>query len=239
MIDNRRVFLLACAMTYAYACSAHRPPLPPPHDEAAVRVEPEPQPDVELAGRPDGAATNPYTPTRLSLLNSYAWQNPKRPVCSRALGALEPEASYTTQVKLSFSGSVAAFPLLPEDDPTVGSLKPDSDAAALDTWGTGPHPEATANARRDPDFVVASLRPRLRSCFAGLLDRSAEAQGSIRFALELGCAGEVQTISAKAEGVDEPTVECLFAVVAPAMFDPPAGGHATIHVPVVFKNSGR
>jgi hypothetical protein len=235
MIDNRRVFLLACAMTCA--CSAHRPPPPPVGDAAAAsaRFEPEPAPRAE----PNGAVLNPYAPTRLSPLNSYGWQNPKRPTCSRPLAPLGSDGPYTTQVKLSFSGSVAAFPLLPEDDPTAPKAKKDPNAPAPDTWGTGPHAETVASARRDPDFVVASLRPRLRSCFAGLLDRRAEAEGSIRFALELGCAGEVQAISAKAEGVDQPTVECLFAVVAPAMFDPPAGGRATIHMPVVFKNSTR
>jgi hypothetical protein len=41
------------------------------------------------------------------------------------------------------------------------------------------------------------------------------------------------------QGVDEPTLECLFTVVAPAQFEPPASGHATIQVPVVFKNAAR
>lgn len=134
-----------------------------------------------------------------------------------------------TEVKLSFFDSVAAFPLL-EDDAGIVPPKPQADGAPS---------ESASSGRRDPDFVVAALRPRLRSCFSGLLERSEQAQGSIRFALSVGCAGEVQTISAKAEGVDEPTIECLFAVVAPAMFEPPAGGHATIQVPVVFKNSAR
>jgi len=184
------------------------------------------------------AAKNPYAPTRLSPLNSYGWQNPKRPPCGKSSALPGQDEIVTAPVRLSFSGSVAAFPLLPEDDPNAIQPKREADEPPADTWGTGPQLEA-ANVRRDPDFVVASLRPRLRGCFSNWLERRAEAEGSIRFALELGCAGEVQTISAKAEGVDEPTVECLFAVVAPATFDPQAGGHATIHVPVVFKNSGR
>jgi hypothetical protein len=237
MNDNRRVFLFACAISCA--CSAHQPLL---HDAGAEQTTsvsfepPAPQTDVVPASV---AAQNPYAPTRLSLLNSYAWQNPKRPTCSAPLGTPRREETYTTQVRLSFSGSVAAFPLLPEDDPSAPKPEVVPSTPALEPVGTGSPPPGSAGVRRDPDFVVASLRPRLRGCFAGLLERRAQAEGSIRFALELGCAGEVQTISAKAEGVDEPTVECLFAVVAPALFDPPVGGRATIHMPVVFKNSAR
>jgi hypothetical protein len=61
----------------------------------------------------------------------------------------------------------------------------------------------------------------------------------VRFALELGCAGEVQTIAAEVKGVDESTVACLFNIVGPAQFEPPAGGHARLQVPVVFKNAAR
>lgn len=198
--------------------------------------EPPPEPAPSEVARP---ARHRYAPQRLSLLNSYAWHNPERPACGRSPAPLASDESQTAQVKLSFSGSVALFPLLPEDDPSVDQVKLRAERPAIDTWGTGSQPEATGAARRDPDHVVASLRPRLRSCFSSWLDRRAEAEGSIRLALELGCAGEVQAISAKADGVDEPTIECLFAVVAPAVFDPPAGGRATIHVPVVFKNSSR
>jgi hypothetical protein len=176
------------------------------------------------------SAQNPYLPTRIAPLHQYAWQNPKHPPCSRSQALVDRNDTYTTQVKLSFFGSVAAFPLLADEDSGIVPPKPEADGAPTETAGA---------SRRDPDFVVASLRPRLRSCFSSLLERREQAEGSIRFALSLGCAGEVQTISAKTEGVDEPTIECLFAVVAPAMFDPPAGGHATIQVPVVFKNSAR
>jgi len=58
-------------------------------------------------------------------------------------------------------------------------------------------------------------------------------------ALELGCAGDVQAISAENQGVDQSTLSCLFSAVAPARFAPPVGGHATVPVPVVFKNAAR
>lgn len=179
----------------------------------------------------DGSrAQNPYAPTCITPLHQYAWQNPKHPPCSRSSALAEPAQTYTAEVKLSFFDSVASFPLLTGDEAGIVPPKPEADGAPAESPSLG---------RRDPNFVVASLRPRLRSCFSSLLERSEQAEGSIRFALSLGCAGEVQTISAKTEGVDLPTIECLFAVVAPAMFDPPVGGRATIQVPVVFKNSAR
>ncbi|MEI9937796.1 MAG: hypothetical protein WDO69_11305 [Pseudomonadota bacterium] len=105
-------------------------------------------------------------------------------------------------------------------------------------------PERTSNAANrahaaSPDLVVAGLRPALHHCFSRWLDARVDAQGSVRFALELGCAGAVEAISAENQGVDESTLACLFSAVAPARFAPPAGGHATVLVPVVFKNAAR
>lgn len=188
-----------------------------------------PSPALLVSGEAS-RAQNPYAPTCITPLHQYAWQNPKQTPCSRSAALKEPAPIYTAEVKLSFFDSVAAFPLLTDDTGGIVPPTPQADGAPAESPG---------GSRRDPDFVVASLRPRLRSCFASLLERSEQAEGSIRFALSLGCGGEVQTISAKTEGVDEPTIACLFAVVAPAMFDPPASGHATIQVPVVFKNSAR
>lgn len=101
-------------------------------------------------------------------------------------------------------------------------------------------PEAGINDRAvSADSVVLGLRPAIHHCFSRWLEAKLDAQGSVRFALELGCAGEVQAISAENQGVDEGTLECLFAVVAPARFAPPVGGRATILVPVVLKNAAR
>jgi hypothetical protein len=100
--------------------------------------------------------------------------------------------------------------------------------------------ESTDQARPiSADFVVAGLRPAIHHCFSRWLDSKLDAQGSVRLALELGCAGEVEAISAENRGVDESTLTCLFSALAPARFAPPAGGHATVLVPVVFKNAAR
>ncbi len=89
-----------------------------------------------------------------------------------------------------------------------------------------------------PDLVVAGLRPRFRQCFSHWIDEKADAEGSVRFALELGCAGNVQAITA------DDRARCGRAhaglpiyVVGPHNSIPPANGHAIIQVPVVFKSA--
>ncbi len=64
-------------------------------------------------------------------------------------------------------------------------------------------------------------------------------EGSVRFAVQIDCSGEVGAVAAKSNGVDEPTVSCLFGVVAQAAFEAPAKGQATLQIPVVFKNTER
>jgi hypothetical protein len=231
IIGSRCARLLAASLCLV-GCASSGPSTPSAAPRGALSVSAASAAPVvrELPPLSEASSRNPYAPTCITPLHQYAWQNPQRPPCNRSAALPVQEEIYTTQVRLSFFDSVAAFPLLTDDAPGIVPPKPEADGAPAEVPTAG---------RRDPDFVVASLRPRLRSCFSSLLERSERAEGSIRFALSVGCAGEVQTISAKAEGVDEPTIECLFAVVAPAMFDPPASGHATIQVPVVFKNSAR
>jgi hypothetical protein len=172
---------------------------------------------------------NPYAPVRSAEPAQYSWQSPSHAKCAQGSVASGPELDAV----LTFSGSVGVFPPLPEEDPSAAT-KPGQ--PALDTWGSGeaPPPDKRVGSA---DTVVAALRPAFRHCFSRWLESNAEARGSVRFSLELGCTGEVQAISADVEGVDEPTLECLFSVVAPAQFEPPAGGHATLRVPVVFKNA--
>lgn len=158
--------------------------------------------------------SSPYAPTRTSASPPhYAWQTPTPTQC---IG--KPQV-------LHFDGPVGTFPLLS-----------DAEADALASAQAQPPAEHRPTS---PDLVVASLRPAFRNCFSRWLDAKSDAEGSVQLALELGCAGEVHAISADAKGVDDQTVGCLFGVVGPAQFEPPAGGHATLKVPVVFKNASR
>ncbi len=156
------------------------------------------------------APTGPYAPSRSLNASQYSWQSATPAKCA---------ARTPTKVE----GSVGAFPLL-------SAAEEASLAAQLGS---------TEPARAPADAVVASLRPAFRQCFSRFLETKANAEGSVRFALEVGCSGEVQAIAADVKGVDEATVSCLFRIVGPARFEPPAGGHATLQVPVVFKNATR
>ncbi|MEI9950132.1 MAG: hypothetical protein WDO74_14450 [Pseudomonadota bacterium] len=157
--------------------------------------------------------TNPYAPIRSRNAAMYSWQSEKRAQC------------------------------IPESLAQRADLEPRSEPGAARAM-LAAFPERTSDPggktqAPSPDLVVAGLRHALHHCFSRWLDARVDAQGSVRFALELGCAGEVEAISAENQGVDESTLTCLFSAVAPARFAPPAGGHATVLVPVVFKNAAR
>ncbi|HEY3252662.1 MAG TPA: hypothetical protein VGJ91_01900 [Polyangiaceae bacterium] len=220
----RRFLLLASVPPLLLACASALTPVharkPTPVGPEAIEFEPQAPAPVR--------AHNPYAPTRSANLPQYSWRSATERRCQSEPSAKQPDAP----IVLKFSGSVGVFPPIPEEVIDEQQATPE----ALDTWGSG---EPAPSERRSPDLVVAGLRPAFRRCFSRWLDSKADAEGSVRFALELGCAGDVQAISADVQGVDESTLECLFTVVAPAQFGPPANGHATLQVPVVFKNASR
>jgi hypothetical protein len=193
------------------ACGATLPRGAQPEKVALASAEAEPLPaPVPL---------DPFAPVRTSPTD-YAWQRSQRANCE-------------TRGPLRFEGSHGEFPLLPEDVPGA--------AAAPDTWGSGsPAVAATEPASpRSADQVVAALRPRLRRCFSSWVERGTTGEGSVRFAVQIDCGGEVRAVTAKSSGVDEPTISCLFGVVARASFESPVSGRATLQIPVVFKNTER
>lgn len=155
------------------------------------------------------ASPNPFAPIRTSATN-YHWERRARPRCQ-------------APTRLRFEGSHGDFPLLP-DEPEV--------TAALDTWGTGSPPAETP---KSAERVVAELRPRLRRCFSSWVDQGSANEATVRFAVRIGCGGEVGALTATSSGVDESTLTCLFGVVARASFESPASGELTLQLPVVFK----
>jgi hypothetical protein len=162
------------------------------------------------------SAKLPYAPTRTSA-SDYSWRRAPKTTC-------------VAPTHLRFDGPHGEFPLLSDDAVELASPPEDSNAEEGQAKAPGP---------RSADQVIASLRPRFRQCFSSWFDRGTTAEGSVRFALELACNGDVESVTAKSSGVDEPTVACLFGVVARAEFDPPAAGQALLQVPVVFKNTER
>ena len=230
MSTHRSLLLLTGLLGLAAsACATRVVPV-----QAPRVVQPDgPQAMVFEPAPVDTSAPNPYAPKRSATGPEYSWQSATPSKCGT-----DPLPAAAPSTVLTFNGPIGVFPVLTNDE--ASSLQAQLADEAPDTWGTGAHPELEAEHRAsNPELVVAGLRPRFRQCFSHWLDAKADAQGSVRFALELGCAGDVQSISAAVQGVDEPTLQCLFAVVAPAQFDPPPAGHASIQVPVVFKNAAR
>jgi len=209
------VGMVSCAERADPVRAAARPQAGP----AAIVFEAEPA----LAAA--AQAENPYAPIGSAKGGHFTWQSRTRAECSRVPAATLDRAA-------EFRGSAVALPL------PQGELLPAKRSETRSTWG-GSESLSGDPLGPSPDLVVASLRPRLHHCFARWLDDKADAEGSVRFSLELGCAGAVESISADVRGVDAPALECLFSVMAPARFAPPASGHATLAVPVVFKNASR
>ncbi|MET0794033.1 MAG: hypothetical protein ABW061_21105 [Polyangiaceae bacterium] len=157
---------------------------------------------------------SPYAPIRTANQAVYSWHSEKRVDCSPR--AEEPLGDHPLEQR----GARAVLAALPERASEESTDPP--------AW-SGPSAER----------VVAGLRPVLHHCFSRWLADEADAQGSVRFALELGCDGDVAAISANVKGVDESTLTCLFSAVAQARFAPPTAGHATVNVPVVFRHAAR
>lgn len=206
-----RLLLSTCAPALLLACVAR--PLAqssaPRLAAAAPHFDFEAELHAEALQRSQPPLTNPYAPVRSRNATRYSWQSEQRAEC-------DSEAS-------------------------VNQAEPESNAARR-VFAALPERASQATLRvqpATPDLVVAALRPALHRCFSRWVDTRLDAQGSVRFALELGCTGDVAAVSAENQGIDETTLECLFSVVAPAHFAPPPGGHATVLVPVVFKNAAR
>lgn len=213
-----RLLLLACTPALSLSCAGR-------HEQARTGpASPSPQrvdarwtiSDSQLAAlRPSGGPVeNAYAPIRTAKADSYVWQNRERVECPPDPAGPKPDAARVHALGRNLLGT------LPEPTPA-----PDGFA------------QTTAHAT-SPELVIARLRPALHHCFARWLDAQADAQGSVRLELELGCAGEVESISAEAKGVDASALACLFSAVAPARFAAPPAGHAALSVPIVFKNLG-
>jgi hypothetical protein len=209
MSTSRHLLLLACTNALVSSC-ASRPEL------ARLQPAASDMPGSIAEAEPPSDVppmANPYAPVRSLNPALYSWQSEKRAECTPETLAQHPEAERLSEPNAA-RGMLAAFP--------ERTSEPASKAQLV-----------------SPDVVVAGLRLALHHCFSRWLDDQADAQGSVRLALELGCAGEVEAISAENQGIDQSTLACLFSAVAPARFAPPAGGHATVRVPIVFKNAAR
>jgi hypothetical protein len=78
------------------------------------------------------------------------------------------------------------------------------------------------------------MRPGFLDCYDRLSRVRSNADGSIGFAIEVNCHGQVVAIEATARVIDGEAVRCMLSVAEQGQFDPPNGGRALIQVPIEF-----
>jgi hypothetical protein len=132
--------------------------------------------------------------------------------------------------------SVASLPPGPDDSamaaisgPNVG-LGPASATPSAVPDGAPSQTGSIANAA----YVVAEMRPGFLDCYDRLSRVRSNADGSIGFAIEVNCHGQVVAIEATARVIEVEAVRCMLAVAEQGQFDPPNGGRAVIQVPIKF-----
>lgn len=91
-----------------------------------------------------------------------------------------------------------------------------------------------------PDYgadVIAALRPDFLRCYDAVLNDRHQT-GSIRITAKIAPNGDVTSAAPTSrEGLSDQVVACLLAVVMRARFAPPAGGVATVTIPLTFEGA--
>ncbi len=82
--------------------------------------------------------------------------------------------------------------------------------------------------------VVAGMTAGFRRCYNKGLQEDPNMHGSMRVAAKLGPNGEVLSVSPAGSGLNGTVMSCVAARVSSAQFAPPAGGSATVLIPVTF-----
>lgn len=100
--------------------------------------------------------------------------------------------------------------------------------------GLAPSAVAAGNVP-DARAVVRSFSPAFRRCFSDGLAIDPNASGTIRLTVTLGAAGEVLGVNSTSAGKLSPrVVKCVEDVTRAGRFGPPAGGGATLVIPLTF-----
>jgi hypothetical protein len=119
-------------------------------------------------------------------------------------------------------------------EPASPVMPADAGAASAASPPEHERPAGAAKTVSNAESVLGGMRPGFRACFEDEMLRLPCAQGTARVTMHVDCRGKLAVMSARAEGLDQQTVECIFKVAALATFDPPEGGSAVIQVPVTF-----
>lgn len=78
------------------------------------------------------------------------------------------------------------------------------------------------------------MREGFRACYQAALVEQRGLAGSIRLRLHVAGDGSVSDVEGDRSGLPHGLVDCVFSRARRAKFEPPAGGHAVIVVPLRF-----
>jgi hypothetical protein len=80
--------------------------------------------------------------------------------------------------------------------------------------------------------VIGEMRSDFRTCYNAALAAEPGMTGCARLTILVGSDGRVQRVAATSTGLSDSVVSCIRARASRSVFDPPAGGHATINFPI-------
>ncbi len=133
----------------------------------------------------------------------------------------------------------------PEAQPVVSPTEPEAaenpakgsaiGTGAVAAAGNGEENTALPIDSSNPQIVLAKMGPDFRRCYNRGLSTDPNMKGSLRVTARLAPDGKVVVANASGgNGLSKEVISCVVTRVKSAQFNPPAGGGATIVIPVNF-----
>jgi TonB family protein len=89
-------------------------------------------------------------------------------------------------------------------------------------------------AGSEVDRVIATSRPRFRSCYNTALNSDPGAEGTVKLAISIDATGAVSAVKVVSSTAPAAVASCVTAAVKSLQFKPPKSA-GTVTVPLVFK----
>jgi hypothetical protein len=163
--------------------------------------------------------------------------------------ALACETPPVSPAELATATPVVA-PAHPSPDPPPGkpvlveepdaAVVADADGGAIAEGGADAGATATATAPAtlpiaNADDVIASLRPRFKTCYERGLATDRNQRGRLLLSASISPEGDVVSASpSNVEGLNNAVVGCMVGVLKGAHFSAPGGRGTTLQVPLTF-----
>jgi hypothetical protein len=161
---------------------------------------------------------------------AFAWACETPPVSPSALAVPPPPPAHASP------DPPPAKPVI-VDEPEGGV----ADAAVEGVEGgvseAGASAGAALPALENADDVIASLRPKFRTCYQQALADDPQQRGKVTLKATVSPQGDVLSVTAtQVEATNNRVVGCVTDVLKAARFGAPGGRGATLQVPIVFRN---